>query len=104
MNIDDYVAWAQRVGSAGMTAQTTAEHQLALLGLGLVADAGEVADLLKKYLRDGALDRDHLAHELGDVAYYWAQLCAATGIGPSEVLERSRRSIEGRLATRAQGP
>jgi NTP pyrophosphatase (non-canonical NTP hydrolase) len=76
---------------------------LALLGLGLLGDAGEVADLLKKRLQDGSLDRDHLAHELGDVAYYWARLCAVTGITPSELLDRNRHSIEARLAKRAQG-
>jgi len=102
MSIDDYVEWARSVGPVETTPDATDGH-LALLGLGLVADAGEVADLLKKRLRDGALDREHLAYELGDVAYYWARLCAVTGITPSELLARSRRNIEARLAKRAKG-
>ena len=101
MSIDEYVEWARRVGPEETTPEATDAH-LAVLGLGLVGDAGEVADLLKKRLRDGALDPGHLAHELGDVLYYWARLCAVTGVAPSELLDRSRRAIEGRLAKRAQ--
>jgi len=99
MNIDDYVRWAKSIGPVETTVDAPSDH-LAFLGLGLVADAGEVADLLKKRLRDGTLDRDHLAHELGDVLYYWARLCAVTGISASNLLDRSRRSIETRLAKR----
>jgi NTP pyrophosphatase (non-canonical NTP hydrolase) len=102
MSIDEYVEWARSVGPTKTTPDATEGH-LALLGLGLFGDAGEVADLLKKRLSDGALDREHLAYELGDVAYYWARLCAVTGITPSELLDRSRRNIEARLAKRSQG-
>ena len=100
MDIDAFAEWASSTAPAPPDAEATGPH-LAELGLGLVGDAGEVADLIKKYLRDGVLDRDHLAHELGDVLYYWARLCAVTSVRPSELLERSRRSIEARLAKRA---
>jgi NTP pyrophosphatase (non-canonical NTP hydrolase) len=102
MDIDLYVEWARSAGPVPTSPEASDTH-LAELGLGLVGDAGEVADLIKKYLRDGVLDRDHLAHELGDVLYYWARLCAVTSMRPSELLERSRRSIEARLAKRAAG-
>ena len=102
MTIDEYVEWARNVGPEKTTPAATAEH-LALLTLGLVGDAGEVADLVRKRLRDGTLDRDHLAYELGDVAFHWARLCAVTGIAPSELLDHSRRNIEARLAKRARG-
>jgi NTP pyrophosphatase (non-canonical NTP hydrolase) len=100
MDIDAYAEWASSTAPAPTEAEATGTH-LAELGLGLVGDAGEVADLIKKCLRDGVLDREHLAHELGDVLYYWARLCAVTSLRPSELLERSRRSIEARLANRA---
>ena len=58
---------------------------------------------MRKRLRDGMLDREHLAYELGDVAYHRARLCAVTGIGPSELLDRSRRNIEARLAKQSRG-
>jgi NTP pyrophosphatase (non-canonical NTP hydrolase) len=101
MDIDDYLKWARSMGPETTSPEATAEH-LALLALGLVGDAGEVADLVRKRLRDGRLDRDHLAYELGDVAFHWARLCAVTGIAPSELLERSRRNIEARFAKRAK--
>lgn len=41
--------------------------------LGLAGESGECADLVKKYLFQGhELDREHLAKELGDVAWYLA--------------------------------
>ena len=101
MTIDEYVEWARHAGGE-TTAPHATEHQLAVLGLGLMGDAGEVADLLRRRLRDGTLDREHLAYELGDVLYHWARLCAITDVVPSELLERSRRNVEARLAKRSQ--
>jgi NTP pyrophosphatase (non-canonical NTP hydrolase) len=98
MDIDKYVEWARSVGPE-KTASDASETHLASLALGLLGDAGEVADLVKRRLRDGSLDRDRLALELGDVLYYWARLCAVSGAVPSELLERSRRAIEARQAT-----
>ena len=103
MGIDDYVEWARRTGPEETTAEASDVH-LAFLGLSLLGDAGEVADVLKAPLRHGVLDRERLAHELGDVLYYWARLCAVTGVPASTLLEQSRRNIETRLANRAQRP
>ena len=102
MDIDDYVEWARRAGGEETTAEATDAH-LAIIALSLLGDAGEVADLVKKRLRDGLLDRERLAYELGDVLYFWARLCAVTGVPPSTLLERSRRAIDARLAKRAHG-
>jgi NTP pyrophosphatase (non-canonical NTP hydrolase) len=101
MSIDEYVEWARNVGPIQTTPEATEGH-LALLGLGLISDAGEVADLLKKRLSGENLDGEHLAYELGDVLYYWARLCAVTGVTPSELLDRSRSNIEARRAKRSQ--
>lgn len=102
MDIDQYVEWARGSTStdAGFDGPSA---RLAILTLSLLGDAGEIADLVKGHLRDGVLDRERLAHELGDVLYYWAQLCAATGKTPSKLLEQSRRTIEKRIATRQAG-
>jgi len=95
MGIDDYAEWA--AGVAGVSTEAGADR-LSYLGLGLAAEAGEVADHVKKLLRDGRLDRQALAGELGDVIYYWACLCAATGRTPSEVLAASQLKIGRRIA------
>jgi hypothetical protein len=39
-----------------------------------------------------------LIDELGDVVYYWACLCVASGRKPSEVLAASRSKIVRRIA------
>ena len=71
------------------------------LVLALAGEVGEVADHVKKVLRDGTWDRDRIASELGDVIYYWAGLCAMAGCVPSELLERSVTTIEARIARQA---
>src|SRR5215469_77734 len=97
MTIDDYADWAATV--AKVTPPATAER-LSYLGLGLAAEAGEVADHIKKLLRDGHLNEAALIDELGDVIYYWACLCAASGSKPSEVLAASRSKISRKIAAR----
>jgi NTP pyrophosphatase (non-canonical NTP hydrolase) len=94
MTMEEYAQWAASV--AGVTAEAS-ESKLSYLGLGIAAEAGEVADVIKKWLRDGTLDRAALCDELGDVAYYWACLCVAAGQNPADLLAQSRRKIEGRL-------
>lgn len=56
--------------------------------LGLTGEAGEVADLIKKYRFHGhQLDRDELIKELGDVLWYASQIAQLTAIGFDEVAE-----------------
>ena len=93
MTIDEYAAWAATLGGEP---PNTDKQMLAYLGLGLAGEAGEVADLIKKFLRDGAWDARALAEELGDVIYFWACLCLVAGKQPSQVLAASRRKIETR--------
>ena len=59
------------------------EHSMIMNGaLGLCGEAGEVADIIKKATFQGhPLDTEHIAEELGDVAWYVAQ--TATGLGVS---------------------
>lgn len=48
--------------------------------LGLAGESGECVDLMKKHLFQGhALDKEHLAKELGDVSWYLAVTAAAIG-------------------------
>ena len=57
------------------------DKELLLDGLmGLNGEAGEAIDLLKKHLFQGhPLDEEHLAKELGDVAWYLAETSYALG-------------------------
>ena len=94
MTIDEYAEWAATVAKVG---EDASKERLSYLGLGLAAEAGEIADHIKKLLRDDRLDRDALADELGDVVYYWACLCVASGRKPSDVLGASKAKIEGKI-------
>jgi NTP pyrophosphatase (non-canonical NTP hydrolase) len=96
MTIDEYAEWAARIAKIS---RPPAMERLCYLGLGLAAEAGEVADYIKKLLRDGTIDEPAMIEELGDVIYYWACLCAASGRKPSDVLAASRSKIERKVAS-----
>ena len=98
MTIDEYAAWAATI--AKVDARPSNER-LSYLGLGLAGESGEVADHIKKLLRDDWLDKAGLVDELGDVIYYWGCLCAATGQQPSELLKASAAKIKRRLSEAA---
>jgi len=97
MTIDDYAEWAATV--ARPTFETRGQR-LAYLGLGLAGEAGEVADTIRRLMRDGTLDEDRLVYELGDLVYHWVSLCVELAQSPATLLDQSRRNIEGRLAAR----
>jgi NTP pyrophosphatase (non-canonical NTP hydrolase) len=50
--------------------------------LGLVGEAGEVAEKIKKKVRDGNIDLEGLQKELGDVIFYWYALHGALDLDP----------------------
>jgi NTP pyrophosphatase (non-canonical NTP hydrolase) len=95
MTIDDYAAWAATIANVTAAPEPA---KLSYLGLGLSAESGEVADHIKKLLRDGKFDKAAMIEELGDVIYYWACLCVAAGEQPSELLAKSRAKIAAKIA------
>jgi NTP pyrophosphatase (non-canonical NTP hydrolase) len=69
--------------------------------LGLCGEAGEVAEKVKKVIRDkgGVLDeasRQALKKELGDVAFYLAAMCSELGFPLEEVLKANVEKLQGR--------
>ena len=96
-DIDAYGDFTVEMWMADPSAELD-ERQLAIMALGLPGEVGEVIELLKKRLRDGTFDRENLCKELGDVAYYWARLCRAFGLQPSEVLAANIEKLESRRA------
>ena len=53
--------------------------------LGLVGEAGEVANKVKKIIRDGKMDKAALAAEIGDCLWYIAALCRDLNVDMGEV-------------------
>lgn len=79
MDFDTYQTQARK------TAIYPQDTALAYLALGLTGEAGEVAEKVKKILRDkngyiDASDREALAKESGDVLWYLANLLHHLGI------------------------
>ena len=64
-----------------LAARTDNHNALAYYALGLTGEAGEVADLVKKYKWHGhGFDTQRIVAELGDVLWYVATFAAALGV------------------------
>lgn len=62
---------------------------------GLCGELGEVADLIKKHLFQGhPLKPKEISEELGDILWYWMEMCAALKLDPAEVLYRNLLGAE----------
>ncbi|MBR6089407.1 MAG: nucleoside triphosphate pyrophosphohydrolase family protein [Anaerolineaceae bacterium] len=65
--------------------------------MGLCGESGEAIDLVKKHLAQGhPLDRENLAKELGDVAWYLAETAHAIGYELEEILEMNIEKLRKR--------
>ena len=65
--------------------------------MGLCGESGEAIDIVKKHLAQGhELDKEHLIKEMGDVAWYLAELATVLDISLEEVLERNIEKLKKR--------
>ena len=56
--------------------------------MGLCGESGEVIDIVKKHLAQGhELDKEKLAKELGDVAWYLAETATAIGYDLEDIFQ-----------------
>lgn len=81
---------------ASDTAIYPPEHEIIYPALGLAAEAGEVANKVKKILRDGAFDKDAIADEVGDCLWYIAALCRDLRVDLSEVAFNNLKKLQDR--------
>lgn len=91
MNADEYQALAART-LIDRPDQTLEDLQVMLAWntLGLVGEAGEVAELIKKgVFHQHGIDRVQLAKELGDVLWYVAALCTKLNLSLADVMYRN---------------
>lgn len=72
--------------------------------LGLTGEAGEVAEKVKKMIRDGYLDPYALHKEIGDVLWYLAALCndLSEEFGLDLSLSKAAENNLAKLADRAK--
>ena len=83
---------------AAETAIYKHEHQVIYPALGLAAEAGEVANKVKKILRDGKFDRNAIADEVGDCLWYIAALCRDLNVDMKEIAKNNLRKLHDRKA------
>ena len=122
MNLEDEAKqWMKEKGMSTITAteyQTRAaetaifpkQKALEYLTLGLVGEAGEIANKAKKLIRDGADREDYHAklnavgHELGDVMWYCAMLAKEVDMNLGRIMEDNLDKLADRKArNRLQG-
>ena len=113
--------WRKERGMSNITAteyQTKAaetaifpkEKALEYLTLGLAGEAGEIANKVKKLIRDGADREDYhaklnaIGHELGDVLWYCAMLAKEVDMNLGRIMEDNLEKLADRKArNRLQG-
>ena len=94
MTINEYQTAALRTAQ---TDKLTARELLLNSALGLCGESGEVADLLKKYHFQGHnLDIDHVAKELGDIAWYLAVGAYSIGYNLEKILQMNVDKLKAR--------
>ena len=79
-----------------------ATHRILYPALGLAGEAGEVANKVKKFIRDGAdkeafeVKKLEIAAEIGDVLWYCANLANDLGINLSDIASENYSKLSGR--------
>ena len=84
MTINEYQKLAM------MTLNPVLERKEILINgvMGLCGESGEAIDIVKKWLAQGhELDKEHLAKELGDIAWYLAETATALDISLEDILQ-----------------
>ena len=74
------------------------------LTLGLTGEAGEIANKVKKFIRDGATEDEYLAkkiqigYEIGDVLWYCAVLAKEMEMNLGHIMENNLQKLADRKA------
>jgi NTP pyrophosphatase (non-canonical NTP hydrolase) len=90
MTLGQYSAWVETM------IVTQGHNRLLENTLGLVGEAGEVAEKVKKYLRDGTMDKVAVAKELGDVLFYAVALANYLGLSGQHILDLNVEKLNDR--------
>ena len=94
MTINEYQIAALRTAQAD---KFTARELLLNSALGLCGESGEVSDLVKKHRFQGHdLDFDHIAKELGDIAWYLAVGAYSIGYDLEKILQMNVDKLKAR--------
>ncbi|MEG1523848.1 MAG: nucleoside triphosphate pyrophosphohydrolase family protein [Clostridia bacterium] len=93
MKINEYQDAAMRTANATLTFHEQLQNGI----MGLCGESGECADILKKYLFQGhPLDPEHIAKELGDIAWYLSLSATAIGYDLETILQMNVDKLKAR--------
>ena len=93
MTINEY----QQRAMASLNPELKGRDVLINSVMGLCGESGEAIDIVKKWLGQGhPLDREHLAKELGDVAWYLAEAATALDLDLEDILRANLEKLERR--------
>ena len=94
----DFVSLADRLGD--LDRQGANIERLTTAAIGIAAEGGEFAEIVKKMVFQGNPwnedNREHLIIELGDVMWYVAQACMALDVPVDAVIRGNVRKLEKR--------
>jgi NTP pyrophosphatase (non-canonical NTP hydrolase) len=88
--VTDFTHYQEKTGE---TAIYPDDQALEYLALGLNGEAGEVAEKIKKHIRDDKKFDEDFAKELGDVMWYLARLIDEFGGDMSEVAQANLEKL-----------
>lgn len=92
MTLDEYQAAAKETA---VYRENPSLHMI-YPALGLCGEAGEVAEKIKKFLRDAVLDHNALRLELGDVLWYVSAMATEFGWTLEEVAQGNLDKLRAR--------
>jgi NTP pyrophosphatase (non-canonical NTP hydrolase) len=89
----DFSSYQKKAKSTAIYPDT---HKLTYPALGLAGESGEVAEKIKKSIRDGNLDKEGLKKELGDVLWYVAAIANDMEFDLDEIAQMNLSKLESR--------
>ena len=104
MTLQEYQEWSKKTAHYPRSYVYSHEGEETFpfyLCLGLAGECGEVIEVIKKFARreDTTLnsdEREKLKLELGDVFWYWSNICMEAGFTLEEVLIANQQKINER--------
>ena len=93
MTINEY----QKLAMTTLNPELTKKDVLINGVMGLCGESGEAIDIVKKWLAQGhELDKEHLAKELGDIAWYLAEAATALDIPLEDIFRANIEKLKKR--------
>ena len=93
MNANEYQQLAMRTLNPELSRKDVLINSV----MGLCGESGEAIDIVKKHLFQGHnLEKEKLAKELGDIAWYLAEAAEALDVPLEEILEKNIEKLKKR--------